>query len=94
MKKCDKQIQEIVKFFDWQKVHKTMTALNWTWGDDKNVPGIGELVQTAVSLLDTVAEGDGKYSSSSTGGFVASIEDGNLDLSFVVCSWCAEKGEK
>lgn len=95
MKTLNSQITEIIANFDWAKVHKTMTVLNWEWdnGRVQGVPSIGDLVNAATDLLDSVANSDGKYHSSSSGGFVASIEDGCLDLSFVVESYCAEKEE-
>ena len=92
MKDKDNQILEIVAKFRWDRVHKTMTALKWEW-HDAGVPSIGDMMKHAIDLLNTVADSDGKYSSSSSGGFAASIEDGCLDLSFIVESYCVEGEE-
>lgn len=86
-------IDEILNYFDFERVHKAMVALNWRWEEIEGVPSVGALVNKARSMLESVASG--KYSSASTGGFRASIidypegEECNLQLSFELDGWDA-----
>ena len=51
----NKAIEEITRNFDWEKVHKVMTFLDWTWFDSEGeVPRVGLLVICAQGLLDQV----------------------------------------
>lgn len=45
-----KLIKEVLSTFDFEKVHKTMVFLNWTWRYEK-VPDVLELRRTAERLL-------------------------------------------
>lgn len=57
MKKLDedalkiyKKINEVIDFFDFEKVHNVMEFLNWQW-QGKGVPEIYELKETARNLI-------------------------------------------
>lgn len=50
-----KLIKEVLSSFDFEKVHKTMVFLNWTWYF-KEVPNLLELKYTAQELLEEVCE--------------------------------------
>ena len=80
------QINEIMDYFDFSRVHKAMTALNWTWGLI-GIPDEPELRQSARKRLqETSTQHNGWYSSS--GGFTASKDsDGYLSLRFDLESW-------
>lgn len=52
-----KQIDEIMCWFDFNKVHKMMESINWTWGTEKLPPSEGEIRETALRLLKET----GKY---------------------------------
>lgn len=92
-----KAISEIIENFNWEKVRKTMTALDWTWvGSEDNVPSIGKLITTATRLLEQAYDGALRKQEtylSGTGGFEAVCyvdEDDNicrLTLRFVVDKW-------
>ena len=86
----EQQIKEIVDNFDWAKVHKVMEALNWTWRDSEDIPTIGELVTNASQLMSDVWDKQGKAFSISSGGFVATFDDGCLGLTFEVESYFSE----
>ena len=45
-----KLIKEVISTFNFEKVHKTMVFLDWTWRFDK-VPDVVELKHTAERLL-------------------------------------------
>lgn len=89
-----KQINEILKYFDFDRVHKAMVALNWTWAryDTPDfhyaVPSIDYLKKVAREQLERVAEiviKDQKpFAFLSSGGFQAKYEHGTLSLSFVI----------
>lgn len=82
------QIEEIIKWFEWEKVHKTMLALEWKWAGskvtDSGIPSIGEIIVNSLYLLNEAAKGE-EYVA--TGGLVARNIDKNLSLEFVVTSW-------
>ena len=93
-----KAINNIIENFNWEKVHKTMVALNWTWWDSENeVPTIGALFKCATELLHGAYNGAEKEKSTyinATGGFRATAivdeetkEIIELRLAFEVCSW-------
>ena len=79
-------VEEILRQFDFKKVHKVMTVLDWTWGDHERVPTVGELRDCARELLTCcLKQGKGF---SCTGGFWAILdEDGELTLQFVLEEW-------
>lgn len=94
-----KQINEIVSCFNFEKVYKVMNFLEWTWwssSTETKVPSIGELVLQAQRSLEEAAY-NLLYTSSkdycvSTGGFHVQgycCDDGYivLDLKFVVAEW-------
>jgi hypothetical protein len=93
-----KAIDDIVENFNWEKVHKIMVALNWTWWDSKDeAPPIGALFRCATGLLHDAYDGAEKEKSdylSATGGFRAHalVDDETkeiieLRLAFEVCNW-------
>lgn len=73
-----KEVNDALEYFDFEKVHKTMQALNWQWhhpGEDGNkVPTIHEIKTRAKTLIQEAAESavltKGEYVIG-TGGFRA-----------------------
>jgi hypothetical protein len=51
-----KMVDEIMKGFDFNKVHKTMVSLNWKWADSFEVPSYREMKETAEHLLREAAK--------------------------------------
>lgn len=105
-KKYD-MINEILAWFDFEKVHKTMTALNWTWAGE-GVPTIRSLKESAEQRLNDAIEQVLDPSNeehhdigwiSSSGGLKATAwrdENHNLariQLEFVVTDWDADNEE-
>lgn len=89
MKTFNEQWGEIGESFDWEKVHKTMKHLNWTWWNTEGVPSIFQIIEKARGLCE-----DAYISGySATGGFQASYdkETNRLKLEFVVSNWEARE---
>lgn len=81
-------IDEIMDEFDFDRVYKTMVALNWTWHSTNGVPNISDLRKSARGLLKSAVEYDQVMVSS--GGFVAYKEDGILGLRFELTDYETE----
>ena len=84
-------IDNIMDYFDFDKVLKTMIALDWKWVkeshksiEDLETPSIERIRKTARRALMRAIEIK-DYTSS--GGFEAEYDDGNLYLMFVVEEW-------
>lgn len=78
--KYQKQIDNIMDFFDFHKVQKMMEAVEWTWHGE-GVPIEPDLRQTARKLLQQLVEEN--IAECGTGGFTASrfkYEDGVEEL--------------
>jgi hypothetical protein len=87
----EQKIAEIMREFDFQRVHRTMTALGWTYLNEPTVPTVDRLRRTAKDLLRELGKDTVQ---TSTGGFTAYIEnvEGNdrIGLQFVVTEWEVE----
>ena len=84
------KIMDVLLYFDFQRVHDTMVALDWEWHNE-GVPEIETIKEAAKKmLLDCDRENLGGISS---GGFAASIQDGIPSLEFVVAGYTAEDEE-
>jgi hypothetical protein len=87
MKDFTAEIDDIMERFDWERVQRTMKALNWTWArSHPDVPTIDQLKSTARECLEQVVrtykESPG-WNFVATGGFYARIYDfkaGNTEL--------------
>ena len=84
-------VENILDEFDFNRVQKTMEALDWQWWDVDGVPSISDLRRRARSLLEDVyLKSDEHLVTTSTGGFEASrvmmVGDLNkyLSMKFVV----------
>lgn len=78
----NKKIEDILDEFNFEKVHKAIEALDWTWYYN-GVPTIAELRRSARRLLNDVAEVDGDITMG-TGGFQAQKRYGNIGLLFCI----------
>jgi len=101
VKDLEHMIKEIMDEFDFDRVERTMEALNWRWRGE--IPTLYDLRETAERLLRGAAESRlGAFKNehweipiiNATGGFEARAycnEDKTkitgLDLAFVVTSW-------
>lgn len=77
------QIENILETFDFERVEKTMKALNWKYSTSdfkEYFPNIRELKKTAKECLENAI----KCNFSETGGFLATHEFGVLNLYFVL----------
>jgi hypothetical protein len=96
MKKWQKKaIKEIMENFDFKRVHKVMSALDWTYYDSAGIPSPDRIKEKAAELLTNIAEvKTDQYGFYSTvAGFqVYSNSVGKIiKLSFIVAEWEASK---
>ena len=78
----DEHINTIIKEFDFEKVHKVMTFLNWTWAfSTGGAPSIRELKRESRKLLKEAA-GLTNVGFVSTGGLLAFRWYDSLQLIF------------
>jgi len=82
----ERQVEEVLDAFDFERVHRVMESLSWTWANLDRVPTRAELAAEARRLL---AELDGSPGVHGSGGLRASYkDDGTLSLKFILCeSW-------
>lgn len=83
----DRMIVDIMEDFDFEKVRKVMMLLDWKWdigNGEMTVPSIYRLTKTAERLLRDVAKyyGEKDLYTISTGGFIATLDEDTLWLSF------------
>lgn len=84
----DEQIDEIMDWFDFAKVAKTMQALDWVWYESGgDIPEEGEIRKHARSLMKQAVKKEYKYFGS--GGFVVEYDKDAplIVLKFVVSEW-------
>lgn len=78
-------IDEIMRNFDFARVQRVMTALNWKWADQDAVPTETELRREADRLLCILDE---ELTFVGCGGFQAERHaDGTYELRFVLTEW-------
>lgn len=82
------KIDEIMDNFDFEKVHKTMDVLEWTWAGE-GVPEVPSLRARARQLLKEACfiENKSNYSMCSTGGFEAICKVLDYDIENAIEDW-------
>ena len=83
-------IDEILDEFNFEKVHRTMKALDWTWYGSDDVPSIGDLRRQARELLQELLKHN-RYCVGTGGLFAYRLAD-TVGLRFEVTSYEVEKG--
>jgi len=81
----NKAIKSIMDNFDFEKVYKVMTCLKWEWQDRKVTRSM--IISHALTDLLAVEAQPSTTAYRSSGGFVASKENGHYSLSFQVEGW-------
>ena len=79
-------IEDILDAFEFERVKKTMEALDWRWAGSYSVPSIGEMRATARQLFADLMENP-TWDGAATGGFVAE----RLDTDLYRLSFCVEE---
>jgi hypothetical protein len=75
-------IDEIMDHFNFDKVAKVMTFLEWKWiSAEDGIPSVGEIRQSARRLLKDAIK---NKTTIGTGGFRAIYDDGYLHLEFIL----------
>jgi len=83
-------IDEILDEFDFETVHRAMTALKWHWYGVDGVPSIGHLRRRARELLNDLQKHDSCLVGS--GGFFAYRDEHTMGLRFEITNFEVEKG--
>jgi hypothetical protein len=78
------KIEYILNNFDFKKVNRVMTFLNWTWFPQNRVPDLAELRKMAESLLRQAINEKEKPISISTGGFEVISNNDEINLRFII----------
>jgi len=81
--KKQQMIDEIMDSFEFEKVHKTMVALDWRWVGVEGVPDILAIRKFARNCLKYAFH----YGLYGCGGFRATYKEGILALEFIVEAW-------
>ncbi len=84
----DARVVQIMHEFDFERVQRTMRALNWEWSNsiegEKSVPGLEKLKKKARELLSFVCSSDIDTTSVASGGLQAYKSVAGLGLRFIV----------
>lgn len=80
-KQKEKLVKDILKNFDFKKVHKIMIQLNWHWRG--KVPTIEDIKYQARKLLENVIYDEHCWGSG-TGGFYAQKTEETVTLYFIL----------
>lgn len=89
-------IDDVMDQFDFERVHRVMTFLQWMWSDEQgslNVPELSDVRRFARRIMkNTMSESNAKggpfYIES--GGFCCHVEDEVLNLKFVIEDWMVD----
>ncbi|OHE67536.1 MAG: hypothetical protein A2Z99_01865 [Treponema sp. GWB1_62_6] len=85
------QVEEVLASFDFDRVHRVMEWLHWTWANLGRTPTLVELAAEGRRLLLEMRATPGVLGS---GGLRASLkEDGTLSLKFILCESWSDAGE-
>ncbi len=86
-----KPIDDIIRNFDWEKVHEYMTRIDWKWyrNSTHRVPTIDEMQQEIRRMYRDAKEKKLRFIS--TGGFTLFRNDYEYWLLFAVTDWIAER---
>jgi len=81
----EEHIKSIIEKFDFEKVNKIMTILDWRWVNNNmelSIPTSYELKEESIRILNDVYDSD--MYSVSTGGLKASKFEDHLELEFII----------
>ena len=84
--RIDVKVREVIKGFDFKKVHYVMSVLNWEWAEcgRAKVPSIPKLKKKAEWLLHRVCNNNIGAHTCMSGGFEAQLTGETLTLRFVI----------
>ncbi len=91
------RIFSILENFDFEKVHRVMTLLDWKWyREDETfaIPSVQDIKKRAHDMMWNIVGSD--YISISSAGFRIDIDKicGQMELSFVVENFCDSQDEE
>lgn len=89
-------IEKLFSKFDFTKVNKAMTALNWTWATcDNQVPTIDHMKEKVAQMIKDLLS-DEQALSIRSGGYLVSRDDKQskeLTLEFILCYADSDEAE-
>ena len=84
-----KAVDNIMDWFNFEKVHRTMKALRWEWiGAEEKIPCQGEIRERARQLLTDAIQSEMSIGSGGLQVTYVPVE-GFLKLEFIVSEWDA-----
>lgn len=80
-------LQELLNGFDFERVHKCMEVLDWSWTGVNGIPEEEDMILVVKNLYESIEKRilEGKYCYCATGGFKLTFnpdEDNELSLVF------------
>lgn len=95
MKTLEQHIEEVMDWFDFEKVHRVMTMLDWKWASIDAVPDIPDPRKEVRRLMTPLWNSDNEFIG--TGGFMVRLyrEENwaRFGVSFQVTDWDSEDAE-
>ena len=84
-------IGKVMDYFDFSRVHKVMTALEWKWSTLDDGPRVPDEVEIRTEARRLLTQAVKEKMSIATGGFYAMYHNNEdvewIDLKFVVENW-------
>lgn len=87
------QIDPLLEAFDFERVHRAMVALGWTYTGEKESPDSTRLRETARALLQSVVDECEDHQLMTSGGFRGWRYESQLYLTFEIAAAYAEPGK-
>ena len=95
MKTLEQHIEEVMDWFDFEKVHRVMTMLDWKWANTGGVPEIPDLRKRVRDLMRSLWNSEDVCHG--TGGFMVRLyrEENwtRFSVAFQVADWNSEDAE-
>ena len=95
MKTLEEHVDAVMDWFDFEKVHRVMTMLDWKWAEIGAVPEIPDLRKQVRGLMRSLWNSDNQ--SIGTGGFVVRLHReenwARFSVAFEVTDWLSEDAD-
>ena len=95
MKTLEEHVDEVMDWFDFEKVHRVMTMLDWKWAMIGAVPEIPDLRKQVRKLMRELWNSDNQLVA--TGGFVVRLHReknwARFSVAFELTEWNSEDAE-
>lgn len=95
MKTLEQHVDEVMDWFDFEKVHKVMTILDWKWANVDGVPSVADLRKQVRHMMRSLWDSNNQYTC--TGGFMVRLyreeKWARFSVAFQVTDWDSEDEE-